>query len=223
MSTNYYDAENNKLIPIAGIGKFPADYGTKAEFETKKDSLPVGTVFTTTDEFEDFLDDESVSDKKTWSSKKINDSLVDKADYKLVVESGSRYVEDVVTQEINNWLPNDNSSILINLKKSSGEKYVNFQLICNKTDSKNWECLVNGTNILWKISYVNGVRTIKELATTDEVPSSKNRISEQIVTMDTLDGTKTGMSIDFDANSGQIRLYVMKNGVSQKMVVFKSV
>ena len=55
MSTNYYDAENNKLIPIAGIGKFPADYGTKAEFETKKDSLPVGTVFTTTDEFEDFF------------------------------------------------------------------------------------------------------------------------------------------------------------------------
>lgn len=53
MSTNYYDAENNKLIPIAGKGDFPADYGTKAEFETKKDSLPDGTVFTTTDEFVD--------------------------------------------------------------------------------------------------------------------------------------------------------------------------
>ena len=36
-----------------GGGKFPADFGTKAEFEEKKDSLPIGTVFTTTDEFED--------------------------------------------------------------------------------------------------------------------------------------------------------------------------
>lgn len=36
-----------------GGGKFPADFGTKAEFETKKDLLPAGTVFTTTDEFED--------------------------------------------------------------------------------------------------------------------------------------------------------------------------
>lgn len=36
-----------------GGGKFPADFGTKAEFEKKKDSLPIGTVFTTTDEFED--------------------------------------------------------------------------------------------------------------------------------------------------------------------------
>ncbi|MCQ2576535.1 MAG: hypothetical protein MJ162_07305 [Treponema sp.] len=53
MSTNYYDAENNKLIPIAGKGDFPADYGTKEEFESKKDSLPDGTVFTTTDEFVD--------------------------------------------------------------------------------------------------------------------------------------------------------------------------
>ena len=36
-----------------GVGKFPADFGTRAEFETKKDNLHVGTVFTTTDEFED--------------------------------------------------------------------------------------------------------------------------------------------------------------------------
>lgn len=36
-----------------GGGKFPADFGTRAEFEEKKDSLPTGTVFTTTDEFED--------------------------------------------------------------------------------------------------------------------------------------------------------------------------
>lgn len=36
-----------------GGGKFPADFGTKAEFEEKKYSLPDGTVFTTTDEFED--------------------------------------------------------------------------------------------------------------------------------------------------------------------------
>ena len=36
-----------------GGGKFPADFGTRAEFEERKDSLSVGTVFTTTDEFED--------------------------------------------------------------------------------------------------------------------------------------------------------------------------
>lgn len=42
-----------KRVVVAGTGKFPADFGTKAEFEEKKDSLPVGTVFTTTDEFED--------------------------------------------------------------------------------------------------------------------------------------------------------------------------
>lgn len=43
--------ENGDLIPIAGFGKYPAEFGTKAEFDAKKNSLPVGTVFTTTDEF----------------------------------------------------------------------------------------------------------------------------------------------------------------------------
>lgn len=70
MSTNYYDKETDTLIPIAGIGKFPADYGTRAEFEAKKDDLPVGTVFTTTDEFEqgekDIYSTEEVKTNKVW-------------------------------------------------------------------------------------------------------------------------------------------------------------
>lgn len=36
-----------------GGDKFPVDFGTRTEFEERKDSLSVGTVFTTTDEFED--------------------------------------------------------------------------------------------------------------------------------------------------------------------------
>ena len=111
-------------------------------------------------------------DKLSAGLGELSDSLVNKQDYKFVVESGSRYVEDVVTQEINNWLPNDNSSMLINLKKLSGEKYANFQLICNKTDSQNWDCIVNGPNILWKINYVNGARTIQELVTMDKIADS---------------------------------------------------
>ena len=51
MSYNLYDKETKKLTPIAGKGDFPCDYGTKEEFNEKKDSLPDGTVFTTTDEF----------------------------------------------------------------------------------------------------------------------------------------------------------------------------
>lgn len=69
MSSNFYDKETDTLIPIAGIGKFPADYGTKEEFETKKDSLPDGTVFTTTDEFVDAYTENYSTDEKvigTW-------------------------------------------------------------------------------------------------------------------------------------------------------------
>ena len=135
-------------------------------------------------------DNETVKDK-TWSSKKTSDEIAkvetelkgnieelssnlgEKVDYKVVVEDGSRYVEDVVTQDINTWLPNDNSSILINLKKTNGINYLNFQLLCNKKDSKNWSCIVNGAaNELWKIRYIDGVRYIDELATMDNVNAS---------------------------------------------------
>lgn len=53
MSLNLYDSETKELKLVAGVSKFPAEMGTRAEFEAKKDSLPVGTVFTTTDEFEE--------------------------------------------------------------------------------------------------------------------------------------------------------------------------
>ena len=103
---------------------------------------------------------------------KVNAKLGEKVDYKVVVEDGIRYVEDIVTQDINTWLPNDNSSILINLKKTNGINYLNFQLLCNKKDSKNWSCIVNGAaNELWKIRYIDGVRYIEELATMDKVES----------------------------------------------------
>lgn len=137
------------------------------------------------------IDDENESETSVWSSKKtsdeiakvdtevkesieeLSDNLGEKVDYKVVVEDGNRYVEDVVTQDINAWLPNDNSSILINLKKSNGTNYLNFQLLCNKKDSKNWSCIVNGAaNELWKIRYIDGVRYIDELATMDKVPES---------------------------------------------------
>ena len=102
----------------------------------------------------------------------VNSNLDEKVDYKVVVEDGTRYVEDIVTQDINTWLPNDNSSILINLKKTNGINYLNFQLLCNKKDSKNWSCIVNGAaNELWKIRYVNGVRYIDEIATMDKAES----------------------------------------------------
>ena len=125
------------------------------------------------------INDETTSTSTTWSSEKINDSLGEKVDYKVVVEDGARYVEDIVTQGINTWLPNDNSSILINLKKANGANYSNFQLLCNKQDSKNWSCIVNGaTNELWKIRYINGVRYIDELATMDKVANSIIRESK---------------------------------------------
>ena len=101
---------------------------------------------------------------------KVNANLDEKVDYKVVVENGTRYVEDIVVQDINTWLPNDNSSIVINLKKANGANYSNFQLLCNKKDSKNWSCIVNGVaNELWKIRYIDGVRYIDELATMDKL------------------------------------------------------
>lgn len=113
------------------------------------------------------ISDNETAEDKTWSSSKI---ASEKVDYKVVVEDGNRYVEDVVTQDINTWLPNDNSSILINLKKTNGINYLNFQLLCNKKDSKNWSCIVNGAaNELWKIRYIDGVRYIDEIATMDKV------------------------------------------------------
>lgn len=123
------------------------------------------------------IDDTQTSTDTVWSSKKTSDEIAkvetelgEKVDYKVVVGDGIRYVEDIVVQDINTWLPNNNSSILINLKKMNGTNYMNFQLLCNKKDSKNWSCIVNGAaNELWKIRYVNGVRYIDELATMDKV------------------------------------------------------
>lgn len=48
-----YIKDNGEWKKIGGVEKYPADFGTRAEFEAKKDDLPVGTVFTTTDEFEE--------------------------------------------------------------------------------------------------------------------------------------------------------------------------
>ena len=121
---------------------------------------------------------------------KVNANLDEKVDYKVVVENGTRYVEDIVVQDINTWLPNDNSSIVINLKKANGANYSNFQLLCNKKDSKNWSCIVNGVaNELWKIRYIDGVRYIDELATMDKVVkypdwSNQQKISETGITVD---------------------------------------
>lgn len=115
-----------------------------------------------------YTTDISAGSSVSWSKLATQSELADKVDYKLVVESGSRYVGDIVTQEINNWLPNDNSSILINLKKLSGSNYANFQLLCNKQDSNNWSCIVSGAvDTLWKIRYANGVRYVDEIATKD--------------------------------------------------------
>ncbi|MCQ2576534.1 MAG: hypothetical protein MJ162_07300 [Treponema sp.] len=46
-----YIKDNGEWKKIGGVEKYPADFGTRAEFDAKKDDLPVGTVFTTTDEF----------------------------------------------------------------------------------------------------------------------------------------------------------------------------
>lgn len=106
------------------------------------------------------------------SIEKLSSNLDEKVDYKAVVEDGTRYVEDIVTQDINTWLPNNNSSIVVNLKKANGANYSNFQLLCNKQDSKNWTCIViGGVSTFWRICYVNGVRYIEEIATMDKVES----------------------------------------------------
>lgn len=157
----------------------PGDAGSSAILTTEdkigdidKSKLPDGQMVVTPDE-DGIIDDSIVSGNKTWSSEKINANLGEKVDYKAVVEDGTRYVEDIVVQDINTWLPNDNSSIVINLKKANGANYSNFQLLCNKQDSKNWSCIVNGAaHELWKIRYVNGVRYIDEIATMDKVVNS---------------------------------------------------
>ena len=200
--------------------------GTHDEWDalTDEQKAQYETVIFTDDTSSGLIDDTKISRNSTWSSEEINANLGEKADYKLVVEDNNRYVEDIVTQDINTWLPNDNSSMLVNLMRKESSKYANFQLLCNKQDSINWSCIVSGAiGTLWKIRCVNGVRYVDELATMDKVASSKNRIAEKIVTMDSLDDTRTGMSIDFDADRGEIRLYVEKNGVTQKIVTFKSV
>lgn len=48
-----YIKDNGEWKKIGGVEKYPAEFGTRAEFEERKNSLSVGTVFTTTDEFED--------------------------------------------------------------------------------------------------------------------------------------------------------------------------
>ena len=157
----------------------PGDAGSSAILTTEdkigdidKSKLPDGQMVVTPDE-DSIIEDSTVSGNKTWSSEKINANLGEKVDYKAVVEDGTRYVEDIVTEDINTWLPNDNSSTLINLKKTNGINYLNFQLLCNKKDSKNWSCIVNGAaNELWKIRYIDGVRYIDELATMDKVANS---------------------------------------------------
>lgn len=174
----------------------PGDAGSSAILTTEdkigdidKSKLPDGQMVVTPDE-DSIIDDSTASGNKTWSSEKINANLCEKVDYKVVVEDGIRYVEDVVVQDINTWLPNDNSSILINLKKADGANYSNFQLLCNKKDSKNWSCIVNGAaNELWKIRYVNGVRYIDEIATMDKVVkypdwSNQQTISQTEITVD---------------------------------------
>ena len=163
----------------------PGDAGSSAILTTEdkigdidKSKLPDGQMVVTPDE-DSIIDDSTASGNKTWSSEKINANLGEKVDYKVVVEDGPRYVEDIVVQDINTWLPNNNSSIVINLKKANGANYSNFQLLCNKQDSKNWSCIVNGAaNELWKIRYVNGVRYIDEIATMDKVES---KYSEEYV------------------------------------------
>lgn len=166
----------------------PGDAGSSAILTTEdkigdidKSKLPDGQMVVTPDE-DSIIDDSTASGNKTWSSEKINANLGEKVDYKAVVEDGTRYVEDIVTEDINTWLPNDNSSILINLKKASGANYSNFQLLCNKQDSKNWTCIVTGgISTFWRICYVNGVRYIDEIATMDKVANSIIRESKSVL------------------------------------------
>lgn len=65
-----YIKENGTWVKIGGVEKYPADFGTRVEFEAKKDSLPVGTVFTTTDEFEEggkeIYSTEEIKTNKVW-------------------------------------------------------------------------------------------------------------------------------------------------------------
>ena len=166
----------------------PGDAGSSAILTTEdkigdidRSKLPDGQMVVTPDE-DSIIDDSTASGNKTWSSEKINANLGEKVDYKAVVEDGTRYVEDIVTQDINTWLPNDNSSILINLKKANGANYLNFQLLCNKQDSKNWTCIViGGISTFWRICYVNGVRYIEELATMDKVVKYPDWSNQQTI------------------------------------------
>ena len=166
-------------IKAADVAK---DYATKVELKAVTDKIGTTALTTTDTTITGAIEEvkrivEGKADKSDISTayddtevkesiEELSSNLGEKVDYKVVVEDGSRYVEDVVTQDINTWLPNDNSSILINLKKTNGINYLNFQLLCNKKDSKNWSCIVNGAaNELWKIRYINGVRYIDELDT----------------------------------------------------------
>lgn len=166
----------------------PGDAGSSAILTTEdkigdidKAKLPDGQMVVTPDE-DSIIDDSTASGNKTWSSEKINANLCEKVDYKAVVEDGTRYVEDIVTEDINTWLPNDNSSILINLKKKNGANYSNFQLLCNKQDSENWTCIViGGISTFWRISYINGVRYIEEIATMDKVANSIIREGKSVL------------------------------------------
>lgn len=148
---------------------------TTVNGHTVESDVPVDAKFTDT-----VYDDTEVKN----SIEELSNNLGEKVDYKVVVEDGARYVEDIVTQDINTWLPNNNSSIVINLKKSNGANYLNFQLLCNKKDSKNWSCIVNGAaNELWKIRYVDGVRYIDELATMDKVVKYPDWSKQQIISL----------------------------------------
>lgn len=177
------------------------------------------------------INDSVVSEDSTFSSKKISDELVDKVDYKLVIENGNRYVEDIVVQEMNNWLPNNNSSIVVNLKKAknSNSSYANFQLLCNKQDSKNWSCIVSGgEDTLWKIRYVNEVRYVDELATMDKVGITVKRYtasnySSSTSNYVTLEATSKKRIIlnayyDYDANVAVSAYFVNNNQLRWKIV-----
>ena len=132
---------------------------------TVKSDVPENAVFTDT-----VYDDTEINAKLG----ELSSNLGEKVDYKVVVEDGTRYVEDIVVQDINTWLPNNNSSIVVNLKKANGANYSNFQLLCNKQDSKNWTCIViGGISTFWRICYVNGVRYIEEIATMDKVGTTQ--------------------------------------------------
>lgn len=142
---------------------------------TVKSDVPENAVFTDT-----VYDDTEVKG----SIENLSSKLGEKVDYKVVVEDGTRYVEDIVVQDINTWLPNNNSSIVINLKKVNGVNYSNFQLLCNKQDSKNWTCIViGGVSTFWRICYVNGVRYIEEIAAMDKVAKYPDWSNQQTISM----------------------------------------